>query len=257
MQLIVNADDLGAYDEVNDAVFDLMDAGLVTSATLIANGPRVQQACVKIPVFPRCSFGVHLNVTEFPPLTSNKELTILLDENGAFENNRISQLRFRIGHTRINGRLANAIYEEFCAQIERLISLGVKISHIDSHHNVHTIPTLFPILKQIQKRFAIRKVRISQNIFGSNETVSWRLLIKSPTYNFLLKRYYKTQTTQGFTYFRTFHEHAMSGSLQFGSIETMVHPGSRTYSHETDLLRSTWRESVPFPVRLISYHELT
>ena len=111
--------------------------------------------------------------------------------------------------------------------------------------------------RRVQRRFAIRKVRISQNIFGSDQAVSWRLLIKSPPYNFLLKRYYATKTTQGFTYFKTFRERAMSGALRFGSIGAMVHPGSQTYGYETDLLRSPWREAVPFPVRLIIYHEFT
>jgi hypothetical protein len=41
MLLIVNADDLGASEAVNDETFALMESGLVTSATLMANGSVV------------------------------------------------------------------------------------------------------------------------------------------------------------------------------------------------------------------------
>ena len=57
MELIVNADDLGISRKVNQATFDLMEQGRVTSATLLANGPNVEEACERIHEFASCSFG--------------------------------------------------------------------------------------------------------------------------------------------------------------------------------------------------------
>jgi len=37
--IIVNADDLGGTVAINDAIFGLMEHGLVTSATILANAP--------------------------------------------------------------------------------------------------------------------------------------------------------------------------------------------------------------------------
>ncbi len=84
MRLIINADDLGRSPEANRAIFDLMDQGLVTSATVMANGPYVNEVVPRLVHYPRCSFGVHLNITEFKPLTLNPCLDRLLDQEGNF-----------------------------------------------------------------------------------------------------------------------------------------------------------------------------
>ena len=65
MNVIINADDLGKSIEVNEAIFDMMARGSVTSATILANGPKLQNALTRLAHFPHCSFGVHLNADEF------------------------------------------------------------------------------------------------------------------------------------------------------------------------------------------------
>jgi hypothetical protein len=67
--VIVNADDLGMSREVNDAIFELMSRGRISSATILANAPATRDAARRAQAFPRCSFGVHLNLTQFEPLT--------------------------------------------------------------------------------------------------------------------------------------------------------------------------------------------
>lgn len=52
VQIIVNADDLGISYEVNEAIFDLMSRGRITSANLLANAPATEQAIRTIPKFP-------------------------------------------------------------------------------------------------------------------------------------------------------------------------------------------------------------
>jgi hypothetical protein len=39
-------------------------------------------------------------------------------------------------------------------------------------------------------------------------------------------------------------------------MEAMVHPGHPAYAGETASLSTSWREQLPFPVHLGSYHEL-
>ena len=116
MDVIVNADDLGMNPQINRGIFDLMGLGLVTSATVLANGTDVEAACDQIPGFPHCSFGVHLNVTEFRPLIHSSKLEPLLDENGEFERTRIRQVS-------IDSSLADGIFEEFCA-FEKFFRVG-------------------------------------------------------------------------------------------------------------------------------------
>lgn len=249
IDLIVHADDLGYSQSVNEAVFDLMGKGLVTSASLLANAPAVEAACNTATNFPKCSFGVHLNVTEFHPLKNTPGIFPLLDENGEF-------IKGRVNRFSISKQLKQAIFEEYCLQIEKLYSLGVNITHINSHHYVHSQPGMFGVLKKLQRHFDLRTVRISRNIYGPEETAGFRVHFLKGVYNFLLKHYYRSQTTSYFTDFATFYMMAQSRLLKQRSIEVHVHPGAGAYSDETRLLESDWREKLKFPVRLINHQEL-
>ena len=80
--IIVNADDLGMSAAVNEATFDLMSRGRISSATLLANAPAAREAACRAAAFPDCSFGVHLNVTQFEPLTKGSGARLLVDERG-------------------------------------------------------------------------------------------------------------------------------------------------------------------------------
>lgn len=245
--LIINADDLGYSPRVNDAIFDLMEKGLVTSASILANAPAVEAACARIPSFPNCSFGVHLNVTEFRPLKGSSDLEPLQEESGEFVKGRIR--RFSIEKS-----VGQAIFNEYCLQIEKLYALGVNLSHIDSHHYVHSNPVMFGVLKRVQKRFGLRKVRISRNIYGPEDNSGPHVLALKGVYNFLLRNYYRSETTSGFTDFATFCRVAKDKKLKRKSIEVHVHPGASAYTDETGLLESDWRDGLQFPVRLVSRH---
>ena len=253
VKIIVNADDLGITPEVNDAIFDLMGQGKVTSATMIANAPYIEDACRQIGRYGSCSFGVHLNIAEFKPLSEPEGIRQLLNEDGTFAGYD------RVRHAARNSGLADAVFLEFCAQIEMCRSAGVEISHIDSHQHVHTIPWIFPILKRVQKTFNIHRVRISKNLFGPREPASPQLRLKKAAYNFLIRHYVKTATTGAFADFRTFYECATASVLNNKQIEAMVHPGSIDYDwskEETDLLLTDWEDRLRFPIELINYNAL-
>ena len=270
MDVIVNADDLGISPEVNHATFDLMDEGVVTSATLLANGPSVEDACRRIPDFGHCSFGVHLDVTEFRPVQHDSKLLPLLNDEGEFDIDRVRKAG-------IDSTLADGIFNEYCAQIERLADLGVTPSHIDSHHHVHTIPRVFFILKKIQKKYRIGKVRLTRNIYAdwslngrgitpsalgldpdrTGRDVPRATRLKKSIYNLMLKHYYRTTTTDGFSGFRLFLEYAKLRKMNQRTFEVMVHPANEFYdADEIELLKGSWQGTLDFPVQLISYHEL-
>jgi predicted glycoside hydrolase/deacetylase ChbG (UPF0249 family) len=249
IKVIINADDLGMSRNVNDATFELMGNGQVTSATMLANSPFIEEACERASKFPECSFGAHLNLTEFTPLTGPRDLDSILDADGAFILRRILEIP-------IDSSLANRAFEESCAQIEKLQSLGISVDHLDSHHHIHTLPRLFRVLKKIQKKYQIRRVRISRNIYAGDESVRKTLLLKKHLYNFALRHYYRTRTTQGFTDFKGFMEHCTKGRLKYRTVELMVHPGSDLYENDYEQLAKPWRERLKFPVSLINYREI-
>jgi len=250
MQLIINADDLGASRRVNDVACSLMEQGLVTSGTFLANSPFVQEASDLAKKFPGCSFGAHLNITEFSPLTHHHALELLLNSKGEFAGELIRQ-------TPMNKALNDAIYLEFCTQIEYLTSLGIPIGHLDSHQYVHTIPKLFFVLKRVQKTYDIRKVRITRNLFGPDEKFSLILKGKKSLFNFWLRHYYTTYTTQAFSHFELFYQCAKLGKLKHDTYEVTVHPGSDYYGEkEIDLLCGRWRDELEIDVELVNYYDI-
>ena len=248
--MIVNADDLGIERGCNDVMFDLMASGKLTSATILANCPGTEDALERARQYPNCSFGVHLNASAFRPLTGDPDLQPLLDHQGRLSGTKALR--------NLGRRVRQALYREFCAQIERVRASGLSISHVDSHHHVHNLPCIFPILKAVQRRYGIRRVRIGKNLYGPGDGVSLAARLRKAAYNWALRNFYRTETTDGFTDLSTFCR--MENSTRgLRTVELMVHPGPKTarYVKELELLTSDWEKRVPYAVRKINYHELS
>jgi predicted glycoside hydrolase/deacetylase ChbG (UPF0249 family) len=70
--LIVNGDDLGMCDRVNLAIFDLCDANILTSASLLVDGRAAQEAVLTIKEkYKDISLGLHLDFGK-PPFKIDK-----------------------------------------------------------------------------------------------------------------------------------------------------------------------------------------
>jgi predicted glycoside hydrolase/deacetylase ChbG (UPF0249 family) len=248
MRVIVNADDLGMSPEVNDATFTLLAAGRITSATLMANAPAVKPAAAELRKFPGCSFGAHLNLTQFEPIIGGRNAERLTDARGVLSRD-VAERAGGLGQMR-------AMYLELCAQVERLLELGVALSHLDSHHHVHSMPHVFPVVKAVQRRYRIRRLRLSKNLYGPTQSYSPALRLKKGLYNWAVRNVWSTSTTDVFTEFLTFHALNPAMPLPFRTAELMVHPGGPASKEETAVLWSEWRSRGPSPIELISYLEL-
>lgn len=250
MRIIVNADDLGISDSVNEAIFQEMQRGTITSATMLANGPSVKDAARNLHYFPSCSFGVHLNLTQFEPLCreSSSDLGSILNQNNCFNGNSIREVPIGVGMLR-------AIFREWCQQIESLMRLGVEPSHFDAHHHVHTIPQMLPVLSALRKRYKIGKIRISRNLYDQSEHPAQSLLAKKWAYNFAL-RTVGFRTTRIFTDLVTFIRQCSAQAPGLPSAELMTHPGSQPHDEEAVLLESGWAGKLSYNVALISYKSL-
>jgi chitin disaccharide deacetylase len=250
MRIIVNADDLGISDPVNEAIFQGMQRGTITSATMLSNGPAVEAAAQKLHLFSNCSFGVHLNLTEFGPLCpgSYADLASVLDENRCFNGNSIREVRISLAMLR-------AIFREWCCQIENLMRLGVEPSHLDAHHHVHTIPQLLPVLTALRRRYKINKVRISRNMYDDLERPGQLLLTKKRVFNLAL-RTIGFRTTRIFTDLGTFIKLCAARPPRPASVELMTHPGSLPRNEEASLLESDWPGRLSYKATLVSYKSL-
>ncbi len=251
MLLIVNAEDLGGNVAINDASFALMEAGVVTSSTIIANGPAFEHAIAAIKQFPSCSFGVHLNLTVFPPLTASSGLAPVLDDDGC-----LSSKLFDVPMTT---GLRDALVQELIAQVQRALDAGIPVSHLDSHQHIHTLPKLFPVLKTVQRRFGIRRMRSTINLLAPNEHMTALRSLKKRLFRVALRYHYATVSPEGLGEFRDFYAALKVGRIpQFQHLELMVHPGApeAPYACEVDLLKSDWRRLLPSGIALGNYHSI-
>lgn len=249
LRVVINCDDLGMSPQINLAIFRLMDTGRVTSATVIANGPGAEDAARRLKEYSAVSFGVHLNATEFKPLTDHPGLRPLRGGNGEFVN--------LVRHVPLNSAVRDGVYAEWCAQVERALELGIPVSHLDSHHHTHTVPALFGVLKRIQRKFRVHRIRITRNLFSPQERIGARERLLKKTWNFALRHYgMATRTTDWFTSFRVFRQQLQAGSYPTGTLELSAHPGSPDYDEETNLLTEKWEEQFTPGARLVSYREI-
>ena len=247
LKLITNADDLGASPAVNAAIFGLMDEGLVTSATILANAPAMEDACRESARYNGRSFGVHLNLTEYKPLTNEPRLGKLMAQGrGDGPARDAKTLR----------PLRQPIFQEWCAQVERIQSLGIAVSHIDSHHHIHTVPTLFPVLKAVQERFNIRKVRLSKNIYTLQERPCTLFRLKKTLFNSALRLWHSTATTDAFTDLAGFQENRGLIEKLGWAVEIMLHPGGLGSESESEQLRDLALGDSCFKPSLVSYDAL-
>jgi predicted glycoside hydrolase/deacetylase ChbG (UPF0249 family) len=151
-RLIVNADDFGQSIAVTDGIADCLDAGVVTSTTILSNMPDTERALRMAAERSReRSFGVHLNLCEGPALTGPSTLT---DASGRLRPKRAQARRALRG-----GLDAADVERELSAQVERVGAAGVAISHLDGHKHLHQLPGVAARIPGIAARFGVERVR--------------------------------------------------------------------------------------------------
>lgn len=164
IRLIVHADDFGLCAAANRGIWRAHSEGVVNAASLVANGGALEEACALI----RGSAlepGIHLNLTSGRPLLPAAEVATLVDREGRLPG------KWEFFRRALTGRLDPGQLEaEAAAQLARLISLGVRPVHLDSHHHVHLLPAVARVLAPRLPGWRIRRVR---RIRGRGEAAGW------------------------------------------------------------------------------------
>ena len=250
-RLIINADDLGESESVNREIFGLMEQRLVTSATILANAPAFEHAIAGLEKFPACSVGVHLNLTTHAPLTKDPGLEPLLDNQGCLTRN--------LFHVPVSTGLIRAACHELTCQVQRVKDTGIRVTHCDSHHHIHTIPWLLPVLKSVIGHFHITRVRSTINLLPPGQRMAALRGFRKGVFRLVMRYLADARCPEGLGDFRDFYAALQSGEVpRFKCIELMVHPGATTarYRDEITLLRSDWGSLLPADVELTTYETI-
>ncbi len=150
-RLIINADDFGLAPGVNRAIIELQQAGALSSTTLMATAPYFSPAVHLAFAQPALAVGCHVVLVDGSPCSARTKC--LPCSIRGVRLRHLSGPRWEVFCvTLLRGRIREQEIEaEAIAQIRRIQSSGVTVSHIDSHKHIHAFPrVLAPLLRAAQ-----------------------------------------------------------------------------------------------------------
>lgn len=155
-RLIVNADDLGLTPGVNRAIAECCRYGVVTSTTLMANGAAFADALSAVRQLASTGVGCHIGLVDGRPLLPPARIpTLIAGGAGAFYPSIASFAR-----AAVRGRIREDHVEaEAMAQMRRLQSAGINLSHFDAHKHAHMFPAILAPLLHAARNCGIAAVR--------------------------------------------------------------------------------------------------
>ena len=159
LTFIFNADDFGRSSEENQKVASVIAGGIVKSVTVMANFSQSIEVQKLKKDAPELGVGVHLNVTEGSPVLSLHRVRSILSENGTFLSKKGLLRRLTCGKISFN-----EVRLELVSQIDKMLDLVGRVSHIDSHQNIHLFPGIAESAAFACKLRGITKVRSQREI---------------------------------------------------------------------------------------------
>ena len=165
--LILNADDFGFCNAINEAIMRVLEAGLVHSTTLMVPCPWSFQAMQYLAAHPEIPFGVHLTAISDPaayrwrPVTPWNRLPSLVDSLGYFHN-------FEDRHARLARVNLNELELEFRAQIDLVLKAGLHPTHLDWHAlRIKGGTKIFDLLIRLAKDYGLALRVMGQSAIDS------------------------------------------------------------------------------------------
>lgn len=170
-RLIINADDFGIHTEVNHAVIEAYETGVLTSTSLLATGPAYEEAAALAKKHPGLGVGIHLClVGSLPTVLSPREVSTLVGHDGLVPESYAEFMK-----RAVMGQIDyQQVYCELDAQMEKIMSEGLHITHVDSHQHMHMLPQVWPIVQSLMKKYGIHRLRIPR------ESYTFKMLQANP-----------------------------------------------------------------------------
>lgn len=199
-RLIVNADDFGASEEVNEAVVRAFKEGVLTSTSLMVTGAAAEHAVRLAKENPGLAVGIHLVTVVGRSVLPHSDIPSLVDHNGNFSNNPIAAgLKYFF-----SPRARRELRKELAAQFEKFHSTGLQLSHIDGHLHLHVHPVTFNAALDLGAKYGCRHMRVPVEERGLALQFDRMSSIRKTTHALLfggLGRYMKKKLlARGFTF---------------------------------------------------------
>ena len=191
-RLIINGDDFGLTSGINRAIVEAHERGVLTSTTLMANSVAFDEAARLARSSSGWSVGCHVVLLDGQPLIDPSRIpTLVAANNGRSFRDGVGGFAMRALTGRIDPEQVEA---EVTAQIRKLQSRGVAVSHVDTHKHTHIFP---PALRGILRAARMCGITAIRNPF---EVVAANF---ARAQSGLWKRYAQVRTLRGLAgYFR-------------------------------------------------------
>lgn len=151
--LIVNADDFGLSKGQNYGIIEACSNGVVTSTTALVNGAAIGHAVELSRSVPALGVGMHFVLTLGEPLSAMP---------GLVRDGRLGKWLWQMAE---QGSLPlDEIAHELDCQYRRFTELfGREPTHIDSHHHVHMLAPIYPIVADFAREKGL-PIRIDRQV---------------------------------------------------------------------------------------------
>ncbi|OGH11449.1 MAG: hypothetical protein A3B38_01365 [Candidatus Levybacteria bacterium RIFCSPLOWO2_01_FULL_36_13] len=159
-RLIVNADDFGYSNGINEGIVKAHRDGIVTSTSLMVNSKAALHGVRLAKQNPKLSLGLHFQIEDD-------------DFTALWQTKRV-----------IASVLIEKTKKEFLNQIDAFNKLvGMLPDHIDGHHHIHKMPRIYPFIRKWCKENYIPyrgQINFINSFFGmpSMEAISIANLVK-------------------------------------------------------------------------------
>jgi len=167
-RLVVNADDFGRSQSINQAVIRAHREGILTTASLMVNEPGCEEAVALARENPRLGVGLHLALLCGRAALGPQEIPGLVNSVGEFSNSPVSVgFRYFFTHS-----LLPQLRAEILAQFKRFRETGLELDHVNGHLHLHLHPTVFAILMENAEGLGIKRFRLTRDPFGLNRRLA-------------------------------------------------------------------------------------
>ncbi len=151
-RLIVNADDYGLTPGVNLAIQELNAAGCLTSATLMAGAQHARG----ISPAQGLAIGCHVVLLDGSPVAPLADVASLLKPGTETFYPTLSEFLWAL----FSGKIQMLhVRNETAAQLNRLLNLGIQLTHVDTHKHTHMFPTVLQAVLAAAADAGVRAVR--------------------------------------------------------------------------------------------------
>jgi chitin disaccharide deacetylase len=167
-RLVVNADDFGFSESVNEAVVRAHQNGILTTASLMVNEAAAGQAVQMARQHTALGVGLHLSLVCGEAALSPGKIPNLAGPNGKFSDNApIAGMKYFF-----SAKCRAQLRAEIAAQFEKFHATELPLDHVNGHLNMHLHPVILGILLENSEKWGIRAMRLTSDRFFLNSQIA-------------------------------------------------------------------------------------